>query len=157
QGTVALNIGGIANVTIMPAGVRPEDVIGFDTGPGNMVMDGLVRHFTRGREQYDSGGRLASRGRVLEPVLSEALHDPFFTKRPPKSAGREQFGDEFLKTHFLGRPRSRFEDLVCTAAELTTQSIAAALDQFVFHSLQPGRKLHRLVVSGGGAYNKTLI
>src|SRR5439155_11453342 len=93
QGTVALNIGGIANVTLIPAGARPKDVVGFDTGPGNMVMDALVRRFTKGRKTYDSGGRLAARGKVLEPLLARALGLPFFKRQPPKSAGREQFGE----------------------------------------------------------------
>ena len=157
QGTVALNIGGIANVTIIPAGAPPEQVIGFDTGPGNMVIDGLVRHFTRYKDQYDAEGRLAAKGRLLDSVLQGALSDPFFARRPPKSAGREQFGDDFVTDHFLGRPRNRLEDLVRTATELTARSIATALDRFVFGSLAPGSKLHRLVISGGGTHNKALM
>jgi anhydro-N-acetylmuramic acid kinase len=157
QGTVALNIGGIANVTIIPAGAPPEQVFGFDTGPGNMVLDGLVRHFTRGKDQYDAEGRFAAKGRLLDSVLHGALSDPFFARRPPKSAGREQFGDHFLTDHFLGRPRDCLEDLVRTATELTARSIATALDRFVFGSLAPGSKLHRLVISGGGTHNKALM
>lgn len=157
QGTVALNIGGIANVTIIPTGASPEQVFGFDTGPGNMVIDGLVRHFTRGKDQYDAEGRLAAKGRLLDSVLQGALSCPFFARRPPKSAGREQFGDRFLTDHFLGRPRDRLEDLVRTATELTARSIATALDRFVFGSLAPGSKLHRLVISGGGTHNKALM
>jgi anhydro-N-acetylmuramic acid kinase len=156
RGALALNIGGIANVTIIPARARPADVFGFDTGPGNMVMDALVRHFTRGREGYDSGGRTAARGKVIEPILRQVLRDPFFKRRPPKSAGREQFGLEFVRRYFLNKPKKRYEDLLRTAAELTASSIGGALSQFVFPRLQPG-KLHRLVVSGGGAHNRFLI
>jgi anhydro-N-acetylmuramic acid kinase len=153
EGRVALNIGGIANVTVIPASAKPEDVFGFDTGPGNMVIDALVRHFTKGREQYDAGGRVASRGKADELVLAEALADPFFQREPAKSAGREQFGESFMKTHFLVRRRMNFEDAVRTATELTTRTIADALEQFVF----PRAKIHRLIVSGGGAHNKSLM
>jgi anhydro-N-acetylmuramic acid kinase len=88
EGRVALNIGGIANVTVIPAGAKPDDVFGFDTGPGNMVMDALVRHFTKGREACDVDGRLAERGEVSRPILADALEHPFFAQEPPKSAGR---------------------------------------------------------------------
>jgi anhydro-N-acetylmuramic acid kinase len=155
QGTVALNIGGIANVTVIPPRARPLDVFGFDTGPGNMVMDALIWHFTRGRKHYDAGGRLAARGKVMESVLEECFSFPFFRRRPPKSAGREQFGNEFLRRYFLGRPQP-LEDLLRTASELTVRSIAGALDRFVFPQVGPGR-IHRLVVSGGGAHNEFLL
>ncbi|HEY6290694.1 MAG TPA: anhydro-N-acetylmuramic acid kinase [Terriglobia bacterium] len=157
QGTVALNIGGVANVTVIPAGARPEQVFGFDSGPGNMVIDALARHFTQGRRQYDSGGRSAARGLVIEPILKRALAFSFFRRRPPKSAGREQFGSKFVQRYFLGRSGSgpdRFEDLLCTATELTARSIAEALGRL---GLPPGSELHRLVVSGGGASNALLL
>ena len=156
-GTVALNIGGIANVTVIPARARPADVFGFDTGPGNMVMDALVRHFTDGREEYDSGGRMAARGKVIEPILRQALRYPFLRRRPPKSAGREQFGREFVIRYFLSEPDGHYQDLLRTAAELTACSVADALSRFVFPRLKPGRNLHRLVVSGGGAHNRVVI
>jgi anhydro-N-acetylmuramic acid kinase len=157
KGSVALNIGGIANVTVIPAGAPPEQVTGFDTGPGNMAIDGVVRHFTHATEAYDAAGRYAAKGKVLEPILQEALRHPFFGRRPPKSAGREQFGEDFVTAYFLGRAQGRFEDFVRTATELTARSIAGALEQFVFSSLTPGEQLHQLVVSGGGTHNKTLI
>jgi len=153
QGTVALNIGGIANVTVIPAGAKPEKVFGFDTGPGNMVMDALVRHFTRGQKGYDAGGRIAACGKVIEPLLAEALRFPFFQRKPPKSTGREQFGEWFVKHYFLKQKRARFEDLLRTATELTARSIVKALERFVF----PGVKVHRLIVSGGGAHNRFLM
>jgi anhydro-N-acetylmuramic acid kinase len=102
QGTLALNIGGIANFTVIPAGAKPEQVFGFDTGPGNMILDGLVRHFTKGQKAYDAGGRWAAKGRVIEPLLDEMLRLPFFARKPPKSAGREQFGQQFIQQFFLG-------------------------------------------------------
>ena len=155
QGTVALNIGGIANVTVIPPGARPQDVFGFDTGPGNMVMDALVQRFTRGRKHYDAGGRIAARGKMISRLLEECMNFAFFRRQPPKSAGREQFGDEFLRCYFLGKSQHP-DDLLRTASELTTRSIVEALDLFVFSRLGPGR-IHRLVVSGGGAHNKFLL
>src|SRR5208337_1244508 len=104
--TVALNIGGIANVTVIPADAKPEEVFGFDTGPGNMLIDGLVRHFTDGQKAYDSGGRWAAKGQVIEPLLDEMLRLPFFAQQPPKSAGREQFGQGFIEHFFLAKELS---------------------------------------------------
>jgi anhydro-N-acetylmuramic acid kinase len=153
KGTVALNIGGIANVTVIPAGAQPQDVIGFDTGPGNMVSDALVRHFTGEREHYDVGGRVASLGKVNELILAETLGHPFFLRHPPKSAGREQFGQDFVEAYFLSRKRARFEDSLRTSLELTARTIAGALARFVF----PETKIDRLIVSGGGAHNRLLL
>lgn len=153
EGRVALNIGGIANVTVIPPGAKPEEVLGFDTGPGNMVIDALVRHFTKRRESYDAGGGVAWLGKVDEAVLAGALADPFFQCEPPKSAGREQFGRVFVFRHFLARRRPRFQDTVRTATELTARTIANALERFVFTRV----KVHRLIVSGGGAHNKFLM
>ena len=154
QVTVALNIGGIANITVIPAGATPEEVYGFDTGPGNMIMDGLVRTFTRGRRHYDSEGRMAARGEALDDLLAEALRYPFFRKRPPKSAGREQFGEEFIRRFFLNtQPKARAEDLLRTANELTARTVAGALRRFVF----PLVGVDRLVISGGGAHNRLLM
>ena len=180
KGTVALNIGGIANFTVIPAGAQPEQVYGFDTGPGNMVIDGLVRYFTSGQQTYDAGGSWAARGRVIGPILARALRDPFFAEKPPKSAGREQFGQGFLENHFLARgsvpeaakqdsdgfepcedqpteiARMRVaqpEDLLRTATELTAHTIANAITRFV----QGTTAVHRLIISGGGAHNKLLL
>jgi anhydro-N-acetylmuramic acid kinase len=153
KGTVTLNLGGIANVTVIPADAKPLDVVGFDTGPGNMVSDALVRHFTGEREYYDAGGRVAALGKVNEPLLADALCHPFFLRPPPKSAGREQFGQAFVAHYFLSRRRPRFEDLLRTAVELTAGTIAGALARFVF----PGEKIDRLIVSGGGAHNRLLV
>lgn len=153
KGTVALNIGGIANVTVIPAHAEPDEVFGFDTGPGNMVIDGLMRYFTQGRKNYDAGGRLAARGKVLEPLVAELLCLSFFRRRPPRSAGHEQFGSKFLLRHFLRRRGTNSEDLLRSATELTARSITDALCRFVF----PRVTVHRLIVSGGGAHNRLLM
>jgi anhydro-N-acetylmuramic acid kinase len=171
QGTVALNIGGIANFTVIPAAATPEQVLGFDTGPGNMIIDGLVRYFTGGGKSYDAGGRWAARGRVIEPLLDELLRLPFFSQQPPKSAGREQFGQPFVERFFLlpdpalRRPQAgqianlksqianHPQDLLRTATEFTVRTIAGALQQFVLKKFA----IHRLIFSGGGAHNDLLV
>jgi anhydro-N-acetylmuramic acid kinase len=172
QGTVALNIGGIANFTVIPAGAKPEQVFGFDTGPGNMIIDGLARHFTKGQKAYDAGGRWAAKGRVSEPLLDEMLRLPFFAETPPKSAGREQFGEGFIRQFFLNRissdsatgkrrltrqignrQSSIVNDLLRTATELTARTIADALERFVLGKIA----IHRLIISGGGAHNRLLM
>src|SRR5690242_9613509 len=93
---VALNIGGIANITVIPAGARPEDVIAFDTGPGNMVIDALAKKHSGGKLVYDRSGEIAASGRVNRELLKELLADPYYRRKPPKSAGREQYGAEFI-------------------------------------------------------------
>ena len=153
EGRVALNIGGIANLTVIPAGAKPDDVFGFDTGPGNMVMDALVRHFTQSNRGFDEGGRVASRGRVIARILDEILRLPFFRHRPPKSAGREQFGEDFVRRYFRARRSARFQDLLRTAAELTVATISEGLERFVF----PRARIQRLIISGGGAHNRALL
>ncbi len=153
RGAVALNIGGIANITVIPARASPDEVFGFDTGPGNMLIDGLVRRFTRGRKTYDAGGQLAARGRVFESVLERILQLPFFRRPPPKSAGREQFGSKFLARYFMRRRGAALEDLLRTATELTVRTVAAALENFVF----PRVSVDRLIASGGGAHNRLLM
>lgn len=152
-GTVALNIGGIANFTVIPARAHSEAVTGFDTGPGNLVMDALIYHLTRGRRTFDRGGRLASRGKVLQTVLDNILRLPYFRQKPPKSAGREQFGAEFVQRYFLKWRGARPADLLCTANELTARTISGALERFVL----PATKIDRLIVSGGGAHNRFLM
>jgi anhydro-N-acetylmuramic acid kinase len=150
---VALNIGGIANFTVIPAAAQPQQVFGFDTGPGNMIIDGIVRHFTKGKKSYDAGGRWAAKGQVIEPLLNNLLQLPFFAQKPPKSAGREQFGQKFLQQFFLKRRSGRAEDLIRTATELTARTIAEAIDRFVLGKIA----IHRLIISGGGAHNRLLL
>jgi anhydro-N-acetylmuramic acid kinase len=141
---VALNIGGISNITSIPAGGGPDEVVAFDTGPGNMILDTLATRFSGGRERYDRNGRLAAHGRADLPLLRELLADPYFRRRPPKSAGREQYGAEFV-TRLLGSRLAR-ADLMATAAAFTAASIALGIRRF---AAWPGE----LVVSGGGLRN----
>ena len=119
---VALNIGGIANITVIPAGGAPEDVIAFDTGPGNMVIDALAREFSGGKLNYDRGGKIAASGNVNRALLDELLRDPYYRRKPPKSAGREQYGAEFVAR--LRKSGAPLRDLIATATVLTAATIA---------------------------------
>jgi anhydro-N-acetylmuramic acid kinase len=151
RGRVALNIGGIANVTVIPAKARAKDVFAFDTGPGNMIVDGLVSHFSRGRQRYDRNARMAIRGRLLPELLAALLGHPYLRQIPPKTAGREQFGPAMTEMVLVwGRKnRARPEDLVRTATLLTPVSILDAFRRWI----EPRTRVAQLIISGGGAHN----
>jgi anhydro-N-acetylmuramic acid kinase len=152
---VALNIGGIANLTVIPAGAGPGQLFAFDIGPGNMVIDAIVEIATRGRAHYDRDARLAIRGKLLPALLSKMLREPYLRKRPPKTAGREQFGRAYAeKILAWGKQhRASTEDLVRTATVFTSLSIADALRRFVL----PRARVDELIVAGGGARNPLLM
>ena len=95
RGRVALNIGGIANVTVIPARARPEDVFAFDSGPGNMIVDALVDRITRGKATYDRDAHIALSGRTIPELLSRLMREPYLRQKPPKSTGRELFGQAY--------------------------------------------------------------
>ncbi|HXZ14002.1 MAG TPA: anhydro-N-acetylmuramic acid kinase [Candidatus Sulfotelmatobacter sp.] len=151
RGRVALNIGGIANVTVIPAGARPQDVYAFDTGPGNMVIDALVEWATRGRMNFDRDARIARRGEVLRNLIEQLLREPYLSKQPPKTAGREEFGRSFAERIIAWgkKHRAKPEALVATATALTYLSIADAFEQFIF----PGAHVEQVILAGGGANN----
>ena len=158
RGRILQNIGGIANLTAIPARSAPQDVIAFDTGPGNMVIDAVTDRLL-GRP-FDRNGRIAAKGRVLERVVDEILAGPFFRRKPPKTAGREEFGREFATAFARLCGKVAKEDVVATATALTAQSIAFAIRSFL-----PGMKLLNrrglpykdFIVSGGGSKNPTLM
>jgi anhydro-N-acetylmuramic acid kinase len=152
RGRIAQNLGGIANLTAIPPAASPDEVIAFDTGPGNMVIDAVTeRLFLR---PYDRDGQIAAKGKVLAGIVSQVLREPFFQRKPPKTAGREEFGRDFVRT-FLGRcGRGRHRDIVATATALTAQSIGDALRRFVVR--KPGQ-YREYIVSGGGTRNSTLM
>ncbi len=143
-----LNIGGIANVTLLPAdGSEP---IAFDTGPGNCLSDLAVARFVGGGRRFDNNGELAFRGKIHKKILDRAMSDRYFQKLPPKSTGREYFNEEFL-SFMLGMDRDvPFEDVITTVSALTPGSVADALKRFVPPEYFPGE----LIVSGGGVYNQ---
>jgi len=154
-GRVALNIGGIANVTVIPAGARLDDVFAFDTGPGNMVIDALVRHFTQGRKGFDRNAEMAAKGSLLPGMLQTLMRDGYFSKFPPKTAGREQYGERYLRALLSHREarRANPEDVIRTATILTALSIMDAFHRFI----APKAKIGELIVSGGGAHNPLLM
>jgi anhydro-N-acetylmuramic acid kinase len=154
-GRVALNIGGIANLTVIPAGARQGQILAFDTGPGNMVIDAIVEMATRGRSHYDRDARLAIRGKLIPAFLARMLKEPYLRKRPPKTAGREQFGRAYAENILAWgkRHRASTEDLVRTATVFTSLSIADALRRFVL----PRARVDELIVTGGGARNPLLM
>ena len=151
RGRVALNIGGIANITAIPPGARPDEVLAFDTGPGNMVMDALTTELTRGRQHFDRNGSIAARGKVDRALLDSILGDVYYRRRPPKTAGREQYGAEFIAR--LKRARLPLRDLIATATALTAATIAGGVERFVM----PWMPVHELIASGGGVRNMTLM
>src|ERR1700683_4869817 len=154
-GRVALNIGGIANVTVIPRAARPEDVFAFDTGPGNMIIDALVERTTGRRMTFDRDARIALRGQVIRPLLEMMLRSAYLRLPPPKTAGREQFGlehaDELIS--WARKRRARTEDLVRTATIFTALSIADAFRRFIF----PRVRVNELIVAGGGTKNPLLL
>jgi anhydro-N-acetylmuramic acid kinase len=151
-GRIVQNIGGIANLTAIPAGASSGQVVAFDTGPGNMVMDALTDRLFG--QPYDRDGRIAASGAVLESVVTEILRQPFFRRKPPKTAGREEFGREFAQQFVKLCGRANKADVIATATALTARSIAEALRRFV---LTPRGHFREFVVSGGGTNNPTLL
>jgi anhydro-N-acetylmuramic acid kinase len=155
RGRVLQNIGGIANLTAIPAGAAADRMLAFDTGPGNMVMDALAQELFG--KQFDRNGTIAARGSVLKHVLDLELCNPYYQIKPPRTAGREQFGRAYV-AEFLNKCRSESgkpEDAVATAAALTAETIARSYARFV----KPHMKNMAVdyIVSGGGARNATLM
>jgi anhydro-N-acetylmuramic acid kinase len=151
-GRVALNLGGIANITVIPGGASRDDVLAFDTGPGNMVMDALVSRMTDGRQTFDRDGRIARHAQVHDRMLQSMLADPYFKLRPPKTAGREQFGQEFASGLIAtGLPLAV---LIATATEFTARSVALAIS---VHAASDTGAAREVIASGGGVHNRWLM
>jgi anhydro-N-acetylmuramic acid kinase len=155
RGRVALNIGGIANVTVIPAAAAPSDVFAFDTGPGNMIVDALVAGMTRGRLKYDRDARIALSGRTVPELLGRMMRDRYLRKRPPKTTGREQFGRAYVErlAAWGQRHHTAPEDLVRTATIFTGLSIGDAFRRLIL----PRAKVDELIVAGGGAKNPLMM
>lgn len=147
------NIGGIANITWLPAGSGIEDVLAFDTGPGNMIIDRVVSLMTDGKKTFDESGRIAAMGCINRPLLDSLLKNPYFKRKPPKSTGRELFGTQFTDKLYADARKSGIspEDIVATVTAFTAQSIIDACHRFL-PSLPD-----EMIVCGGGARNKTLL
>jgi anhydro-N-acetylmuramic acid kinase len=168
-GRIALNLGGIANLSAIAAAASLKQIVAFDTGPGNMVIDALAEQLFG--LSCDRDGLIAASGRVIEPALERFLNDGFFRELPPKTAGREQFGREFAreflhacrpvraakaagKTSPTDAPRAvEKRDVIASATALTVRSVALAIERFVL----PKGNFSELIISGGGARNPTLV
>jgi anhydro-N-acetylmuramic acid kinase len=157
QNRIAQNLGGIANLTAIPAGASVQQLMAFDTGPGNMVIDAVMEKLFGKR--YDRDGRVAASGQVLEGVVTELLRAKFFRQKPPRTAGREEFGREYVDGFRRLCRGARKADIVATATALTARSIADAVQRFVMPRFAGRRHSHghEMIVSGGGTKNPTLL
>jgi anhydro-N-acetylmuramic acid kinase len=153
---LVVNLGGITNVTWIPAGSVGDltRIVAFDTGPGNMLIDGLMTRFSKGRDTMDRSGRTAASGSVDERLLQSLLRHPFLAKRPPKTTGRETFGRELVNRIASDARRLRIapRDAVATVTAFTARSIGDAFARFL-RSRTPAD----VIVGGGGVYNATLM
>ncbi|MCE2447401.1 MAG: anhydro-N-acetylmuramic acid kinase [Candidatus Latescibacteria bacterium] len=150
EGRLLLNIGGIANITALPANADTSAVRAFDLGPGNMLIDAAVAHCTEGCEEFDRGGERAAQGHVDETLLAELMRHSFLQREPPKSTGREEFGEPFL-AEILRRDTWSDSDLIATLTAFTVQSIAEGIRRFC-----PG-EFAKLWVGGGGVHNPRIM
>lgn len=154
-GRVSLNLGGIGNITVLPPSCKPSQVLAFDTGPGNMLIDALVQRFTQSRLRYDKAARLATQGRAIPALLDDLMRDPYLRLAPPKSTGREYYGRDYVNRLLaLGRRhRARPNDLIRGVTLFTALSVADALHRFVL----PKTEISQIIVSGGGAHNPLIL
>ena len=147
---LVINLGGIANITYIPARAGLDNLVAFDTGPGNCLIDQLVKEFTSGQETYDEGGLMAMAGEVNETLLDRLMHDPFIRHYPPKSTGPEYFN---LRRLELWPPKRRpFEDLLATVTAFSAHALAYNIRTFIL----PKGPLDEVIVGGGGVHNKML-
>lgn len=154
-GRCVQNIGGIGNVTYLPPDARLEDVLAFDTGPGNMIIDAVAEIATEGRQKYDKDGLLAASGQVRQSLLQEWLSNPYFDLAPPKTTGRERFGVQFTRRAAAAAQEQNVppNDLVATATALTAHSIARAYRDWI----APRGPVDEVILGGGGSRNPFLV
>jgi anhydro-N-acetylmuramic acid kinase len=147
------NIGGIANVTFLPAGGTAGDILAFDTGPGNMIMDRVTYLVTKGGKTYDNAGKLAAKGKINSELLNQLMTHPYLGRRPPKTTGREDFGLQFSDALYANGRRKRIDplDILATVTAFTAKTIAQAYIRFL------PRKVDEMILCGGGSWNKTLL
>lgn len=154
-GRVAVNIGGIANVTYVPQSGSGKEIIAFDTGPGNMIIDGLVRLVTKGQQQYDSDGEIAKRGTIQEDYLQRWMMQPYISEQPPKSTGRELFGEQCVSQWWKDSQQYGMNDadLIATATAYTVRTLAQAIKRFILQK----HDVVEALIGGGGAYNPIIM
>jgi len=155
KGRSLQNIGGIANVTILPKNCGINDVIAFDTGPGNMIIDRITELVTNNTQHFDEGGKLAERGKIHDSLLAALLAHPYLSKPPPKTTGREEFGISFADNLYKDATHSGIKDLdiLATVTTFTARTIADSYKQWIL----PKHHLSEVILSGGGSHNDTLI
>jgi anhydro-N-acetylmuramic acid kinase len=146
-----LNIGGIANITFLPKACRADDVLAFDTGPGNMLIDALMKKFFR--KEFDRNGAIAYQGRILEELIAELVQIPYLKLKPPKSTGRELFGEALVEKIIRNYRGSRKADIIATVTEFTALSVYLEYRKFIGKKM----KLDELLISGGGVHNAYLM
>ncbi|MEK8132318.1 anhydro-N-acetylmuramic acid kinase [Paenibacillus filicis] len=155
MGRIVQNIGGIGNCAVLPAGAQPHEVTAFDTGPGNMLIDQAVLELSGGRLSYDADGAWGAAGQPDQGILGEMMRHPYFKLKPVKTTGREMFGKSYA-TEWMSRMRGaglRDEDMIATFTAFTARSIAQSYRDYVL----PGCSIDEIVISGGGAHNRTLL
>lgn len=155
EGRLVINLGGIANMTWLPAGATRADVRAFDSGPANMVLDALAAHFSEGRDAFDRDGALAGRGQVDRSLLNRLLEHRYFALPPPKSTGREEFGARYAADliALAEAGGTSAPDLLATATALTVETIARACEQWIY----PQGAVRTVILGGGGVRNPTLV
>lgn len=155
EGRLVQNIGGIGNVTVLPSESSTEGISAFDTGPGNMVMDAIVRQATDGRQHYDPNGSIAAQGKVDQGLVDLCLEDEYFKRLPPKSTGREVYGAAYaVRLMEMAAERSlSLEDTLATATCLTAETIVRAVKDFILPKVQ----ISAMLACGGGTSNATLM
>ncbi len=155
KGRVLQNIGGIANLTFLPKDCAISDVVAFDTGPGNMIIDRITEIITNNAVHFDRNGELAAKGKINNGLLANLLAHPFLTKPPPKTTGREEFGRHFADGLYADATRAGIEnyDILATVTAFTAHTIADSYQQWIL----PKGPLSEVILSGGGSYNTTLV
>jgi anhydro-N-acetylmuramic acid kinase len=155
EGRLLLHLGGTAQVVYLPPRGRVQDVIGFEAGPCNVLLDALMRQLTGGQESFDNGGKHAVQGRCIEPLLQNWLAHPFLQRRPPKSLPRHSFADPFAAQIVRQAKEQQLNpfDVLCTATHFVAQTVTSAVQRFLAHR-SPGPE--RLLLSGGGTRNGLL-
>jgi anhydro-N-acetylmuramic acid kinase len=154
EGRILLHLGGMARIVYLPPGGRLHEVMGFEAGPCNLLLDALIRQVTGGRESYDPGGKYAVQGKCIEPLVQSWLAHPALQRRPPRSLPRQTFAEEFAEQALqqVRQHQGRLHDLLCTAAHFVARNITSSLRRF----LPPEQKIHRVLLSGGGVRNGLL-
>jgi anhydro-N-acetylmuramic acid kinase len=149
------NLGGIGNITVLPAACSADEVYAFDTGPGNMIIDGLISRFTTNEKTMDEGGAIAAKGNINESLLTLLCKNDYFKRKPPKSTGRELFGDAYIEQLYqtILMERISLEDAIATATDFTAWSISDSYCNFIL----PIYSAAELIIGGGGSYNATLV